>query len=296
LGGGTATILAIIWHNDRVIGPRVRGVAFASAASVSKELAEFCTEFVTTVIYADDVVSRLSLRTVENLRHILVAMCTEEGRSQCFDADSISSLIEAYITAEKSTARRWRRHLCRIYDALTSVAAKHQSPFQMMYTGGSILCVIPEEDYILHPEKRPPQQSSRLIPKSTHIIKVRSVESFGEIVCDPAILTKHFPSNLKDFFRHSTPELSKVIVEKELIKSDRYISGDEDCKIFNEVVKVTTGSRSRSPRLSNKLSVDSFPEISLLKHPRNSKASILVSPRHQSMYGLFSCLHQPQVA
>jgi len=267
LGGGAATLLAIIWHHDRMFGSRVRGVAFAGAACVTKELSLYCTEFVTSVIYADDIISRLSLRAVENLRHILVAMCSEAGKEQCFDADSISSLIEAYITAGKSTAKRWRRYLERIYVALTSVADKHQSPFQIMYTGGSILCAIPDEDYILHPEKRPFQKNSDLTPSSTHLIKPRKLEPFGEIVCNPAIFLKHFPSNLKDFFRHNKPS------------------------------EVTSSSGFSSPVISKNASVGSAPPIfqELLNSTCPSISSVLASPRHKSLYNLFS-LHEPQVA
>lgn len=297
LGGGAATLLAIIWHHDRMFGSRVRGVAFAAAACVSKELSRYCTEFVTSVIYADDLVSRLSLRAVENLRRILVAMCSEDGKDQCFDADSISSLIEAYITAGRSTAKRWRRYLDRIYHALTSVAAKHQSPFQIMYTGGSILCAIPEEDYVLHPEKRPLQNSSNLTTSSTHLIKPRKLEDFGEIVCNPAIFLKHFPSNLKDFFRHNKPKFSKGMVPTKFTESDCSNYADDDGVISIEFSEVAPSSGSSCPVISKKSSVDRAPEIfqELLKSTNPSIGSVLASPRHKSLYNLFS-LHEPQVA
>jgi len=297
LGGGAATLLAIIWHHDRMFGSRVRGVAFAAAACVSKELSRSCTEFVTSVIYADDLVSRLSLGALENIRHILVAMCSEDGKDQCFDADSISSLIEAYITAGKSTANRWRRYLERIYHALTSVAAKHQSPYHSMYPGGSILCAIPDEDYVLHPEKRPFQKSSDLTPSSTHLIKPRKLEDFGEIVCNPAIFLKHSPNNLKGFFRHNKPKFRKGMVPTKFTESDCSNNADDDGAILMEFSEGAPSSGYSSPVKSKKASFDSAPLIfpELLKSISPAISSALASPRQNSLYNLFS-LHKPQVA
>jgi len=297
LGGGAATLLSIIWHQDSIFGSRVRGVGFAAAACVSKKLSKYCTNFVTSVVYADDIISRLSLRGIENIIRILVTMCSEEGKGQGFDADSISSLIEAYITASKSTAKRWRQYLDRIYRALTSVAAKHQSPLQIMYIGGSILCAIPEEDYVLHPEKRPLQKSSNLTPSSTHLIRPWKLEAFGEIVCNPAIFLKHAPNNLMGFFHDNEPKFRKGMVPTEFAKSDCSVNSNNDSVISMELAEAILSSGSSLPEVSKKSSVDSSPGIfqKLLKPTCPSISSMVASPTHKSLYDLFS-LHEPQVA
>jgi len=237
---------------------------------------------VTSVVYADDIVSRLSLRAIENLVRILVYMCSEEGKAQGVDADSISSLIEAYVKAENGTAKRWRSHLERIYGALTAVAEKQNSQFGLMYTGGSIINVIPGEDYTGHPEKSPRLQSVNINPNMAHLIRPRNIDSFGEIVCNPAaaVLIRHFPSNLKDFFRRNKSE---------------FCASDNDNLFSKEFSKGDI--KSSLPELACKLSVDGFPDMlhGLLKPGCPPNASILLSPKkHRAMYDVFS-LHTPQV-
>jgi len=201
LGGAVATVLAIIWHNDRSIGSKVRAISFAAAACVSKPLAEDCMGFVTSVVYADDLVSRLSLRAVENLRHILVGMCSQKAKEQAIDSNSISSLIEAYITAERHIAPRWKTHLDRAYKALNAMADSQPSDHQLMYPGGKLRFVIPEEDFVLYPNRRPASNMSNLIPPNMYMLSARNLKSLGKIVCNPTIFLRHFPTILNDFFR-----------------------------------------------------------------------------------------------
>merc|ERR1719204_927332 len=201
LGGGVSTVLAIMWHHNCTIGPRVRGVSFAAAACVSESLAEDCKAFVTSVVYADDLVSRVSMRTLENLTHILVMMCSKEGRKQCVDSNSISAMIEHYIRAEVGAVDRWYGHLSRAYKVLTSSAATRSSNHQLMYPGGRLLYVIPEGDYEQHPERRPSHHHSRLIPENMFMLSGKSPKGLGEIVCNPSVCLRHFPTVLHDFFR-----------------------------------------------------------------------------------------------
>jgi len=201
LGGAIATVLAIMWHNDRVIGPKVRCISFAAAACVSMPLAEDCKGFVTSIIYADDLISRLSMKSVENLRHILVVMCSTEGREQCVDSNSISTLIEQYITAERSASGRWYNHLLAAYNMLTSSAASQISDHHLMFPGGKLRYVIPDGDYAQHPERKPSNHYSSLIPNNMHMLFGQSLQGLGEIVCNPEIFLRHFPTLLNDFFR-----------------------------------------------------------------------------------------------
>lgn len=273
LGGAIATVLAIIWHSDHRIGSKVRGISFAAAACVSKPLAEDCKAFVTSVVYADDLVSRLSLRAVENLRHILVAMCSKEGKEQCVDSNSISSLIEAYIMAERSVAPRWHSHLMGVYDALTSLASKQPSDHHLMYPGGKLRFVIPEEDYVLHPERRPSIQNSNLIPPNMYMLSARSLKNLGEIVCNPSVLLRHFPTILNDFFR-----------PRDIVN---HLDGNEsDLSQLEVDLNATTNHRENVFSMGSDVS-DSDEDEKMDIDYQGSKRTSSLTPRRRSFRNLF---------
>jgi len=270
LGGAVATVLAIIWHNDRSIGSKVRAISFAAAACLSKPLAEDCVGFVTSVIYADDLVSRLSLRSVENLRHILVGMCSQKAKEQAIDSNSISSLIEAYITAERHIAPRLKTHLYRAYIALTAMADCQRSDHQLMYPGGKLRFVIPEEDYVLYPNRRPASNDSNLIPPKMHMLSARNLKSLGKIVCNPSIFLRHFPTILNDFFRPR----DFVNIEDEC-KSD--ISQFEEMDLpLNNNLEISMDSNESDSEADEKMEI---------RHSRNRSS---LTPRRLSFHNVFN--------
>ncbi|KAL0481511.1 hypothetical protein AKO1_011282 [Acrasis kona] len=66
LGGGTAAILASFWHQNEF--PHVRAYSYACPPVLSHFLADECGEYVTSFINGDDVVTRLSMTAIEELR------------------------------------------------------------------------------------------------------------------------------------------------------------------------------------------------------------------------------------
>uniref|UniRef100_A0A7N2MSD5 Fungal lipase-type domain-containing protein n=1 Tax=Quercus lobata TaxID=97700 RepID=A0A7N2MSD5_QUELO len=74
LGGGTASLLAIMLRRKSYMelgfSPYiVSAVGFATPPCVSRELAENCSDFVTTVVMQDDIVPRLSAASLTRLRN-----------------------------------------------------------------------------------------------------------------------------------------------------------------------------------------------------------------------------------
>jgi len=269
LGGAVATVLAIIWHNDRIIGSKVRAISFAAAACLSKPLAEDCIGFVTSVIYADDLVSRLSLRSVENLRHILVGMCSQKAKEQAIDTNSISTLIEAYITAERQIAPRLKTHLYRAYIALTAMADSQPSDHQLMYPGGKLRFVIPEEDYVLYPNRKPANNDSHLIPPKMHMLSARNLKSLGKIVCNPSIFLRHFPTILNDFFRPR----DLAYIEDEC-KSDISQFEEMDLPLSNNL-EVSMDSKASDSEPDEKMDT------------RHSRSRSSLTPRRLSFHNVF---------
>ncbi|XP_059300844.1 uncharacterized protein LOC132053053 [Lycium ferocissimum] len=74
LGGATASLLAIMLRNMSVrelgFSPDiVSAVGYATPPCVSRELAESCSEYVTTVVMQDDIIPRLSTASLTRLRN-----------------------------------------------------------------------------------------------------------------------------------------------------------------------------------------------------------------------------------
>ncbi|KAL6338214.1 hypothetical protein AAG906_015183 [Vitis piasezkii] len=74
LGGATASLLAIMLHKksreELGFSPDiVSAIGFATSPCVSKELAESCSDYVTTVVVQDDIIPRLSVASLMRLRN-----------------------------------------------------------------------------------------------------------------------------------------------------------------------------------------------------------------------------------
>ncbi|KAM3731037.1 hypothetical protein ACB098_12G132000 [Castanea mollissima] len=74
LGGATASLLAIMLRRKSYMelgfSPDiVSAVGYATPPCVSRELAENCSDFVTTVVMQDDIVPRLSAASLTRLRN-----------------------------------------------------------------------------------------------------------------------------------------------------------------------------------------------------------------------------------
>lgn len=281
LGGAVATILAIMWHKDRIIGMKVRGISYAAASCVSKPLAEDSRAFVTSVVYADDIISRISLRSFEILRHILVMMCSKEGKEEGVDTNTISSLIEAYITAERRSASRCRNHLQVAYTKLTSFASKQSSDHPLIYPGGQIRYVIPDEDYTLHPERRPLSNKNPLMPHKMYMLVARNLDSLGEIVCNPAVCLRHFPTVLNDFFRPR--DLGNIMAGNE---SDVTPTRDEDAQFCYP--------RGRTISMETDMSGSEDEKMELGTYASYSSGRSTLTPRRRSFQNIF-CIRRETV-
>lgn len=73
LGAGVASLLVALWREQY---PFVQGYAFAPPGILSLDLARSLRPNLTSVVLGDDLICRLSLGSVEDLRNAIVAMCT----------------------------------------------------------------------------------------------------------------------------------------------------------------------------------------------------------------------------
>lgn len=72
LGAGVASLLVALWRDKY---PFVQGYAFAPPGVLSLDQARALRDNLTAVVLGDDLICRLSLGSVEDLRNAIVAMC-----------------------------------------------------------------------------------------------------------------------------------------------------------------------------------------------------------------------------
>mmetsp|Transcript_17529 Transcript_17529/g.34463 ORF Transcript_17529/g.34463 Transcript_17529/m.34463 type:complete len:696 (+) Transcript_17529:169-2256(+) len=92
LGAGVATLLTLLWARMPIFRDRnIRAFAYGSPCSVSHEIAQapFTRKHITSIIVGDDIVSRLSLRSFQDLQRAMIAMApassvSKEEKSQIY--------------------------------------------------------------------------------------------------------------------------------------------------------------------------------------------------------------------
>ncbi|GMH30828.1 hypothetical protein Nepgr_032671 [Nepenthes gracilis] len=102
LGAATASLLAIMLrkksHKDLGFNPDiVHAVGYATASCVSKELAESCSDYVTTVVMQDDIIPRLSMASLARLRNEVV----QTDWTSVLEKEDWKSLLELVTNAKQ---------------------------------------------------------------------------------------------------------------------------------------------------------------------------------------------------
>ncbi|CEH14512.1 Predicted lipase/calmodulin-binding heat-shock protein [Ceraceosorus bombacis] len=92
LGAGVAALLALLWASPKTCltipssglppGRRVHAFAFATPASMSAPLGRKCASLITSFAYSYDLVCRLSLGSIQDIRNAAAWLCYEDKQSQ----------------------------------------------------------------------------------------------------------------------------------------------------------------------------------------------------------------------
>lgn len=120
LGAGVASILAILWANPSDClttqasglpsGRRVHAYCYACPATMSKELGSRCEALITTLVYSYDLVCRLSLGSILDIRNAAAWILWEDRQQQAratrSDATGSSSASGAFDPSNRSTPLR----------------------------------------------------------------------------------------------------------------------------------------------------------------------------------------------
>lgn len=73
LGAGTTCLLSLLWLSDpEIMEYGFRSIAYAPPPTISKELVPFMKDYVTSVVYGNDVVPRLSFGSLMDMSKVVV--------------------------------------------------------------------------------------------------------------------------------------------------------------------------------------------------------------------------------
>ncbi|KXN84203.1 hypothetical protein AN958_12856 [Leucoagaricus sp. SymC.cos] len=208
LGAGVAAVLGLMWADPTTcltvrssglpIGRRVYVYCFAPPALTDAKLSHLAKKLVTSFVYSHDVVARLSLGSVRDLRNAALWLCeAEEGKHQ-FSKDG-EKLRQDGWSAVTSRARRWKepkesggRGNQEDMDWLIAVRKTLEANMQdqNLFPPGRVLWGMRDSD--LHPSHR--KNKGRRDKDKLRVFEVLEVEKvFDQIVFARNMLTAHMP-------------------------------------------------------------------------------------------------------
>lgn len=135
LGAGSASLVALFLRNSRPYGARTTCFAFSNPASVmSKELASYCDDFVTSVILGSDIVCRLSLWTMQQLRNrlLLSLLSTKRSKQSILRKAIFGKSNEASLANAEDPAKSFALE-CDSDDATSAIASREDIPREVRY-------------------------------------------------------------------------------------------------------------------------------------------------------------------
>ncbi|KAK0490446.1 hypothetical protein IW261DRAFT_1324961 [Armillaria novae-zelandiae] len=197
LGAGVAALLGLMWADVRTcltvrssglpVKRRVSVYCFAPPATTDVPLAKLSENLIVSFVYSHDIVSRLSIGTVKDLRNAAMWLC---------DANVAGgALRESGYAAVTDRANKWKAGMGSQDDPDWFIAmrktleANMQQP-KKMFPPGRLLWALRDSD--LHPTHRSEESSSG--PDKLRLFEVLDVEkTFSQILFAKDMLSAHLP-------------------------------------------------------------------------------------------------------
>ncbi|EGO27137.1 hypothetical protein SERLADRAFT_413658 [Serpula lacrymans var. lacrymans S7.9] len=196
LGAGVATLLGLMWADPTTcrtvyssglpVDRPVAVYAFAPPCFTDAALSRLAKKLVTSFVYSDDVVSRLSLGSVRDIRNAALSLC---------DANERTGGTEGYTVVTRA-ARRWKAGLGSPDDPKWFLAVRKTLEANMhmadLFPPGRVLWAIRDID--LHPSHRLSPKGSKKEPDKPRLFEVLDVEKiYSQIVFSRNMLSAHLP-------------------------------------------------------------------------------------------------------
>ncbi|KAF9526319.1 hypothetical protein CPB83DRAFT_795112 [Crepidotus variabilis] len=208
LGAGVAAILGMMWADPKTcltvrssglpVGRRVQVYCFAPPSLTDPDLSQLSSKLIVSLVYSHDVVARLSLGSVRNLRNAAMWLCeaeiagegTKRGNGNSKSLEGWSAVIQR--------AKRWQTGEGTPDDMDWFIAMRKTLEANMQnthfYPPGRVLWAMRDGD--LHPahQKFGSSMSAGSGKDKLRVFEVLNVEKvFSQIVFARNMLTAHMP-------------------------------------------------------------------------------------------------------
>lgn len=193
LGAGVAALLGMMWADPKTcltvrssglpVGRRVSVYCFAPPSLTDASLSRLADKLIVSFVYSHDVVARLSLGSVRDLKNAALWLC---------EANETKEAGDGYV-AVTTRARQWKAGQGTADDMDWFIAMRKTLEANMqngnMYPPGRVLWAMRDSD--LHPSHR---LAKSLRPDKLRLFEVLDVEQvFSQLVFARDMLTAHMP-------------------------------------------------------------------------------------------------------
>ncbi|THV00540.1 alpha/beta-hydrolase, partial [Dendrothele bispora CBS 962.96] len=202
LGAGVGALLGLMWASPVTcltvpssglpINRRVSVYCFAPPAVCDAALGKLASKLIVSFVYSHDVVSRLSLGSVRDLRNAAAWLCESEARDNSNDDSSPKSGYSAVT----NRASRWKSGAGKEEDMNWFISVRKTLEANMhqahTFPPGKVLWALRDGD--LHPAHRIKIESTGTGVDRLRLFEVLDVEEvFGQIVFAKDMLGAHMP-------------------------------------------------------------------------------------------------------
>ncbi|KAG2014040.1 hypothetical protein CC2G_010891 [Coprinopsis cinerea AmutBmut pab1-1] len=196
LGAGVAALLGMIWADPRTcltvpssglpVGRRVQVYCFAPPALTDAALSRLASKLIVSFVYSHDVVSRLSLGSIRDIRNAAMWLC------EANDSPHEKDKREGY-SAVTAKAREWQAGKRSPGEMEWFIATRKTLEACMqncdMYPPGRVLWAVRDKDLHLSHQRWPDSSKDKL-----RLFDVLDVERvFSQLVFAKNMLTAHMP-------------------------------------------------------------------------------------------------------
>jgi hypothetical protein len=177
LGGGVATLLALLWAQIPLFVSRnVRAISYASPCVVCSNISQapFTRRHVTSVVTGDDVVSRFRLATFRELQEKLLQAAKNDNED---DVENTTSIMNGNDNVEMDESMD---DTCEMVSSESAIPPLEQAEDEKLYCAGRVWW-LQSKEYEPHP-----------------IVQVNPVKELNEIGLFPEMFAIHLPKAYMD--------------------------------------------------------------------------------------------------
>nr|CAG8496412.1 10101_t:CDS:2 [Entrophospora candida]CAG8504082.1 14727_t:CDS:2 [Entrophospora candida] len=201
---GIASILALLFASPKTckttkssglpVGRRVHAYAFASPCVMSGDLSKLAIPLVTSVAYRTDVITRLSVGHIKDLRDMIKFLCKKNNNIDGDNEEFVSVIIKKILKYQSSRfTSNSSKEECEDFFWETSQKIYEHMNNTKLYPGGQVFWIIDNNNNVDSGGDNECRREENI--NVNQLLKVNDVEkAFNEIRFSPNMIIDHLPN------------------------------------------------------------------------------------------------------